>query len=308
MLNRLLVTGGAGFIGSHVVDMLIQDYRIFVIDNLATGRLSNVNPKVQQFFDLSIADEATKMIIEDWQPDIVVHCAASYKDPNNWEEDIRTNVLGAKNVVEGCKLGGVKRLIYMQTSLCYGMPQTTPITLDHPINPQNSYAITKTAAEQFIRMSGLDFVSFRLENIYGPRNLAGAVPAFYKKLSKAEKCTVYDTKRSLVYVDYLLEHISKAIFGVGSGIYHISAGYQIKIEDVMLEVANAMGIEHPDYELLERLPEDVPSIMLDNSRTLQDFGEIPNEVYLREGIRRAVEWYTRYGVNEVSTHLPIINK
>src|SRR5207244_3821868 len=117
-----------------------------------------------------------------FKPEIVVHAAASYKDPENWKEDVLTNVLGTSNVVKESIKSHVKRVIYFQTSLCYGKPQTAPITLEHRVNPESSYAISKTAAEQYIALSGLDFISFRLANVYGPRNISGPLPTFFKRL------------------------------------------------------------------------------------------------------------------------------
>jgi UDP-glucose 4-epimerase len=138
-LANYLVTGGAGFIGSHLADRLLErGDDVVVIDNYATGRHDNLTPHPQLLVvQGSIADEA--VVAEAFAagaPDVVVHAAAAYKDPDDWEEDSRTNVLGTANVVKATQAAASRRLIYFQTALCYGLqPLEQPITLDHPVRP-----------------------------------------------------------------------------------------------------------------------------------------------------------------------------
>src|SRR5207248_2858974 len=115
--------------------------------------------------------------------------------------------------------------VYFQTALCYGLkPLEQPITLDHPILPgASSYAISKTAGEQYVMLSGLDYLSFRLANAYGPRNLSGPLPTFFQRLNAHKSTFVMDTRRDFVFVDDLVDVVMKALDGVGrSGVYHIS--------------------------------------------------------------------------------------
>ncbi len=120
-------------------------------------------------------------------PEVVVHAAASYKDPEDWASDAATNVLGTSLVARAARRPRSGGFIYLQTALCYGLhPLEQPITLDHPILPTaSSYAISKTAGEQYVALSGLDWQSFRLANAYGPRNLSGPLPTFYSRLDHA---------------------------------------------------------------------------------------------------------------------------
>ncbi len=147
----------------------------------------------------------------------MAHAAASYKDPDNWEEDARTNTLGGAIVTRASLEANVKRLIYFQTALCYGVkPLEQPITIDHPILPgDSSYAISKTAAEQYIALSGIEFISFRLANAYGPRNLSGPLPTFYHRLTNDLKCFVMDTRRDFIFVDDLIDLVVMALDGKG---------------------------------------------------------------------------------------------
>ena len=156
----------------------------------------------------TIADASlVRQAFGDFQPTHVVHAAASYSDPDNWTEDSLTNVTGTANVVQAAKRGRVQRLIYFQTALCYGLrPLEQPITLTHPIRPGgSSYAISKTAGEYYVLLSGLDAISFRLANAYGPRNLSGPLPTFYHRLTTGKACFVMDTRRDFVFIDDLVE-------------------------------------------------------------------------------------------------------
>jgi len=196
---RVLVTGAAGFIGSHVAERLVADgHDVVGLDNFLTGRPDNF-PCVK--FDVASGEGRPE-----WEaPDVIVHAAASYDDGSNWQRDIRTNVLGAQWV---CSLKP-KRIVYFQTALCYGHDpyggrDPRPLSLSQPLAPDNSYAISKTAGESYLLHSGIPLVSLRLANIYGPRNLSGPIPTFYKRLTEKQTCIVTDSRRDLVFIDDLL--------------------------------------------------------------------------------------------------------
>ena len=130
---------------------------------------------------MNISDrEPLSKAFEDFRPDVVVHTAASYKDPNDWYSDTMTNCVGGANVVDLSLKFNVNRFVYFQTALCYGLkPDISPIPLSHPRRPAgSSYAISKTTNELYIELSGLDFVTFRLANVIGPRNVAGPLLYF----------------------------------------------------------------------------------------------------------------------------------
>ena len=207
-------------------------------------------------------------------------------------------------MVEAAKEAGVERLVYFQTALCYGTePLENPITLKHPIRPDSSYAISKTAGEQYIELSGIPFVSLRLANIYGPRNVSGPPPTFWQRLTEGKPCFAMDTRRDFIYVSDLIEVVSAALAGTGQGHYHVSTGSDYSIKEMFEAVVAAMGIElEGEVEVRPRPPEDAPSILLDPSRTQQDFGW-EAKVPLAEGIEKAVEWYEQNGVGETYTHL-----
>ncbi len=308
---KVLITGGAGFIGSHLTDRLLdRGDEVLVIDNYATGRRDNLSPRRGlTMVEGSIADRDTvRGAFESFGPELVVHAAASYKDPANWAEDARTNVLGTAHVVQSSQQARVGRLIYFQTALCYGLhPLEQPITLSHPIRSEgSSYAISKTAGEQYVALGGLDFLSFRLANAYGPRNLSGPLPTFYQRLSEGKKCFVMNTRRDFIFIDDLVDCVMRAIDGAGaSGYYHISSGSDFAISELFDETVAALGITLPEpVEVRERGADDVFSILLDPSKTNATFGW-QTTTPLSTGVARAIDYYRDRGISETYTHLKI---
>jgi UDP-glucose 4-epimerase len=304
---KVLITGGSGFIGSHLADRLLAEgNEVLSIDNYATSRRGNLTEQNGlTMVEGSIAEpETVAEVFNDFGPDVVAHAAASYKDPDAWVEDTRTNALGTVNVVEAARDAGVQRLVYFQTALCYGTkPVEQPITLSHPIRPDSSYAISKTAGEEYIELSGLPFVSLRLANVYGPRNMSGPPPTFFNRLSEGKPCFVVDTRRDFVFVEDLIEVVDAALKGTGEGHYHVSSGSDHSIKEMFDAVTDAMGIELDDeVEVRPRTEDDAPSILLDPSRTEQDFGW-KAKVPLSEGVAKAIEYYRAEGVGETYTHL-----
>lgn len=303
---KVFITGGAGFIGSHLADhLLAQGNEVLAVDNYSTGRRDNLvsHPKLQIVEDNICNAPLMHKLMQDFKPDVVVHAAASYKDPENWEEDSKTNAAGTAIICQAAKKANVGRIIYFQTALCYGLkPLEQPITLNHPILPGgSSYAISKTAGEEYVHLSGLDFVTFRLANAYGPRNISGPLPTFYKRLTNDQKCFVMDTRRDFVYIDDMIECIMKAIAGKGKGTYHLSSGSDVSIQDLFDATTATLGI-NITVEVKPRLPDDVYSILLDPSKTLADF-EWNTKVALSDGVASTIDYYKQYGIEETFTHL-----
>lgn len=308
-MTNVLITGGAGFIGSHLTERLLErGDSVLVIDNFATARHDTLTSHDNlKLVEDTIADEAlVQRLFAEFEPEIVVHAAASYKDPEAWTEDSRTNAVGTANIVRASQEAGISRLIYFQTALCYGLhPQEQPITLSHPLDPKDSsYAISKTAGEWYVRLSGLDWISFRLANVYGPRNLSGPLPTFFQRLSEGKPVFVMDTRRDFVFVDDLADVAMKAIEGRGeTGVYHVSSGSDVSIKELFDATIKSMGIElEEEVEVRPRNPDDAPSILLDPSKTESDFDWKAGSP-LDEGVAKAVAYYREYGVAETFTHL-----
>lgn len=308
---RVLITGVAGFIGSHLADRLVEEgHEVVGIDNLLTGRRDNVHPDVE-FHEEDIVEPLALPLAAQFggRPDAIIHCAASYSDRALWGRDTLTNVLGTVKVCKAAEALNASRIVYFQTALCYGHDpygDLAPWPLDpsQPLNPDNSYAISKTAAELYIRHSGIPCVSLRLANIYGPRNLSGPIPTFYKRLTENEPCVVTDSRRDFVYIDDLLQVAIPAIEGAGEGVYHVSSGRDYPISDVFNAVGLALDMEGADVEFVPRPPGDSPSILLDPTLTEREFGWKASTP-LDEGIAAAVDWYQANGVDRTFTHLSL---
>jgi len=307
---KVLITGGSGQIGSTVAELLLgRGDRVLAIDNFATGRRDNLGPHPNlELVENSIVDgRLMNQLFADFHPDVVVHTAASYKDPNNWESDALVNCAGTAIIARACKTHGVQRLIYFQTALCYGTkPLQSPIRLEHPINPVNSsYAISKTAGEQYVQFSGVNWVTFRLANVIGPRNVSGPLPIFFERLSAGRQCIVTEARRDFCFAGDLAAVVLRAIDGKGEGTYHFSSGKDVAIVELYQAVVRAMKLNHyPEPEVRKLNPDDAPSILLDPARTFADFGEISFTPLDRIAALAVEDWQAR-GVVGGHTHLTI---
>jgi UDP-glucose 4-epimerase len=305
---KVFITGGNGQVGSTVADILLaRGDTVMSIDNFATGRRDNLlaHPNLTQVEDTIVDGAVVDRLFAEFKPDAVIHTAASYKDPDDWGTDALVNAGGTANIARACKVHGVKRLVYFQTALCYGTkPIQQPIQLDHPINPVNSsYAISKTAGEHYVQFSGVEWVSFRLANVIGERNVSGPLPIFYGRLSKGQKCFVTPARRDFCYAGDLAKVVVRAADGTGNGAYHFSSGTDIAIKELYDSVVNAMRLNtYPEPEVKPLGPDDAPSILLDPKRTFADFGKV-EFTPLADIAAKAVERWAKEGVVGGYTHL-----
>lgn len=305
---KVFVTGGSGLVGSTIIDLLLaRGDEVLAIDNFATGRRDNLKPqpRLQLIEDSIVEERVVDGLIGDFRPDVVVHTAASYKNPDDWQGDALTNCAGSANIARSCKDHKVGRLIYFQTALCYGTkPVEQPITLNHPLNPVNSsYAISKTAGEQYIQLSGVDWVTFRLANIVGPRNVSGPLPIFFDRLSHAKRCFVTEARRDFVFVRDLAQTVLRAASGTGTGTYHFSSGRDVAVSELYDAVVRAMQLNHyPEPEIRPLGADEAPTILLDPSRTFRDFGQIEFTPF-DEIVAETVAYYRQHGVQGGYTHL-----
>jgi UDP-glucose 4-epimerase len=313
-MKKILVTGGAGFIASHISERLLErGDEVLVLDTFATARRDTLHEhEGLRFVEHTISDTGrVDEIFDEFEPHVVVHAAASYKDPDDWDEDARTNALGTANIVQAAEHVGVSRLVYFQTALCYGLhPHEQPITLTHPLDPKDSsYAISKTAGEWYVRLSKLNWISLRLANVYGPRTLRGPLPTFYQRLTDGKSVFVMDSRRDFVYVDDLVDVALKAVDGGGeTGVYHVSSGSDVSIKELFDATIKAMDHHlEGEVEVRPRNPDDAPSILLDPSKTERDF-DWKAKTPLEEGVAKAVEYYREHGVAETFTHLKQIDE
>lgn len=279
---NILITGAGGFVGSHLMDAY-PDAAGF--DNFLTGRREN-NARV---VELDITDRPELYdFANDVQPDVVIHCAASYSDPDLWHRDTDTNTAGCINAAAIAKHHGA-HLLYFQTIL----------------PPVSSYAISKIAGEQYLRLSGVPLTVFRMANIYGPRNISGPIPVFYKRITTSQKCLVVDTTRDMVFVDDLVRCVRACVDNRLLGTFDVCSGVQTPIMGMYQAVA--AELEHEEVPpLIPPDPDDVQgSISLDNALPSWKWEA---RVPLEEGIGRTVASYREQGISETHTHLNIGRK
>ena len=308
---KILITGGAGCLGSNLIEhWLPQGHEIFVIDNFVTGK-REVVPSVKglSLKEGSITDE---LLVEEafssFKPDVVIHAAASYKDPNNWIEDSTTNVLGSINIAKASKLHNIKRLINFQTALCYGRPKTTPIPVTHPTGPFTSYGISKTAGEQFMMLSGIPNVSLRIANVTGPRLAIGPIPTFYKRLKAGQSCFCSDTERDFLDMSDFLAFMDIVIKeNQPTGLFNVSSGEAHSIKEIFDIVSQYLSLPISEVPIEPVGEDDVPIVSLDASETHKMFGW-KAKIEFKEIINNQLKWYEKYGISDVFSHLKAPNK
>lgn len=305
---RILITGGAGCLGSNLIEhWLPQGHDILVIDNFATGKRETVLsglPKLK-LVEGSIADRAlVDKAFTNFAPTHVVHAAAAYKDPDDWREDIASNVLGSVNVVDAARAATVERFINLQTALCYGTPEQVPIPVSHPCRPMASYGISKTAGEAYVVTGGVPFVSLRLASVIGPRLTIGAIPTFYSRLKagKGVFCTTA-VRDFLAMPDFLAFMDLAMASGAPTGVYNLGPGEGYSIKDVLIAVAAATKMPVPDpIDIRPVGTDDVETVVLDPSATHKAFGWRAN-VGFNDAIADMVRWYDAHGISAIHTHL-----
>ena len=307
---KLFITGGAGCLGTSIIDKyLSMGYEILVLDNFATGKKQN-SPQTPKLtvIEGSVTDtELVHKLVKDFAPALVINSAAAYKDPSNWKEDAETNIIGSINVAKACIENGVTKIINFQTALNYGRPEKTPIPVTAPSKPFTSYGISKTAGEQFLLNSGLNVISFRLANICGPRLAIGPIPTFYTRLKDGKNCFCSDSLRDFLDMEDFLDILHIAIEKeIPTGAYNVSTGVGSSIKDVFDEVVEHLKIQAPEVPILPVGADDVREVVLDPSHTEKVF-EWKAKYDFKQTIKKQLDWYDKYGVTDIFSHLAAPN-
>lgn len=255
---KTLVTGGAGFIGSHIQDKLVElDHEVAVLDNLRSGKKENLNPKAK-FYNTDLQNKSDlEKVFSDFKPEIIFHLAAQNEVPYSMEhpfEDQEINIVGMMNLMELAAKYGVKKVIYSNTGgAFYGevKEEDLPIKEDHPVLfPTSFYGVSKSCAENYLKLYGnlyqIPWVSLRYANVYGPRQdgnkEAGIVAIFTKKLIDREVPTINgngEHTRDYIYVGDVVEANIKAMNYLKSDYFNIATG----IETSNIEVFNLLENE-----------------------------------------------------------------
>ncbi len=301
---KVLVTGGAGFIASHIVDAYVErGHEVFILDDLSTGQKPNVNPKAT-FHQVDIADAKAVKLIEQIRPDVLNHHAAqmdvrhSVADP---QFDARVNILGFINLLEACKNAGTKKIIFASSGgAVYGEQETFPAAEDHPTRPASPYGVSKRTGELYLsyyqQAFGLPYIALRYANVYGPRQSnkgeAGVVAIFISLLLAGKVPVINgDGKQTRDYVnvgDVVNVNVA-ALTSPYVGEINIGTGVETDVVALYELLRQGVGSKLEARHGPAKIGEQRRSCLA-AQRAADIFGWRP-QVSLREGLERTIAYY-----------------
>lgn len=302
---RILVTGGAGFIGSHVADRFIaMGAEVAVFDNLSTGRREFI-PSAARFFEGDLTDPAAvERCVSEFRPEIVDHHAAqidvrqSVNDPVN---DARINVLGTLALLQSCVRHRVRKVVYASTGgAIYGEARFLPASEEHPLNPESPYGVSKHTVEHYLYLwkllHGLDYTILRYPNVYGPRQNphgeAGVNAIFIGLMLEGKRPKIFgdgEQLRDYLYVDDVVEANVIALSRGSGEILNLGTGVGTSVKDIVREVNAALGTNLDPIHEAPR-PGEIQRITLDAARARAVLGWSPR-VGFAEGLRATVDYF-----------------
>ncbi|MSQ12645.1 MAG: NAD-dependent epimerase/dehydratase family protein [Dehalococcoidia bacterium] len=300
-IQRALVTGGAGFIGSHVVDALLaQGASVGVLDNLATGRKANLNPRAA-FYEVDLRSSEVDRVVGAVRPETVFHIGAqssvvvSVRDP---VLDVSVNVAGMVGLLQACVKHGVRKVVFASSGgTLYGEPEVLPCPEEHPIRPLSPYGASKEAGEAFLRAYaatfGLSGTALRLGNVYGPRQdpngEAGVIAIFGGRMLRGEPVTIFGTgeqERDYVYVEDVARAFLLAAEEEASEVYNVGTGVGTSVNALLRALAPLTGYRLEPRHAPAR-PSEVYKVALDSGKLQRRLGWKPR-VDLEQGLASTV--------------------
>ncbi len=306
---KVLVTGGAGFIGSHVVDSyLAAGLEVVIVDNLSTGRRSNLNPAAV-FYEIDIRSKGLIGVLEKERPQVVNHHAAQMSVRNSVVEplyDADVNILGSLNLMEGCRRFGVERIVYVSSGgAVYGEPVYLPCDENHPVDPVCPYGVSKHAVEHYLflyrEIYGLDYRVLRYPNVYGPRQdpngEAGVVAIFTGQMLAGERVVINgdgEQQRDFVYVgDCARANLMALEPGLEGGIFNLGSGRGTSVNEIYAALREITGYTRAASHGPAKLGE-TSRIYLSAEKARKQLGWSPH-VELERGLRETVAYFRNQG-------------
>ncbi len=306
--RKILVTGGAGFIGSHLVDALIEKgHKVVVVDNLSTGKKENINKKAK-FYKIDICSPKIGEIFKKEKPEICFHFAAQINVRKSVEDpifDAKVNILGSLNVIQNfinsqkSKIKNLKFIFASTGGAIYGDATKIPTPENYPANPISPYGIAKLTVENYLKFYkenfGLKFISLRFSNVYGPRQdpkgEAGVVAIFIEKLLKGEVPTIFgdgNQTRDFIFIEDVISACLKAMEYKGKEeIFNIGTGIETSINELYKIISELLKTKiKPKYA--PQKPGDLKRSCLDISLTKKELKWV-SKFSLKEGLQKTIE-------------------
>jgi UDP-glucose 4-epimerase len=252
---KIMITGGAGFIGSHIADLLVSEgHDVAVIDSLVHGKLENLNEKVR-FYEYDIRDRGIRTAFEEFRPEVLIHEAAQIKVPNSIKDplyDAEVNILGTLNLLECCREFKVRKVIYPATAAMFSDPQYLPIDEKHPLSMMSGYGVSKHTVEHYLevysKLYNLSYTVLRYSNVYGPRQDStgegGVVAIFCEKMTEGLVPEIYgdgNQTRDFIYVKDVAKANALALDSLDNEIYNCCTGTEISVIELYKEIARDLG-------------------------------------------------------------------
>ncbi len=301
---KVLVTGGAGFIGSHVVDRLVEEgHEVVVVDDLSTGKRKHVN-RAAVLYKLDVQSGRLEKVFRNERPSIVIHLAAQVSARQSMENpilDAQVNVLGTMNVLHQAARHGARKVIFASSGVAiYGEQEVHPAPESHPTKPLSAYGISKLCGEHYLsyfqRVSGLQVVSLRYASVYGPRQdpegEAGVVAVFIRKMLNNEQPIINGNgrqTRDFVFVDDVVQANLAVMSQEAQGVYNVGTGVETSVNELFRMLASLTGSPCKEVHGPAKVGEQIRSV-IDSSRLKQEVGWEP-ETSLAEGLEKTVAYF-----------------
>lgn len=310
---KVLITGGAGFIASHLTDELIQQgHEVAVLDNLSTGKREFLNPNAL-FYNMDITDPSIERVFSEFKPQIIYHHAAqidvqhSLRDPVH---DANVNILGTIAILEQSRKHGVQKIIYASSAAVYGPPDALPVDESHPVRPLSYYGISKHTPEHYIQvyanLYGLDYTILRYANAYGirqdPKGEGGVISIFLDKLLNGQTTVIYgdgEQTRDFVYVKDIVAANIAAMTRGSRGLFNISRNEQTSVNELLSIMNEILGINAIPRYAQER-PADIVHSRLNNEAAIRELLWKP-EFSVRQGLLETCTYYAAQKTQQVSS-------
>jgi len=300
-----MVTGGCGFIGSHIVDAYIKmGHSVVIVDNLSTGDISNLNPKAK-FYEEDICNRDIEGIFKHEKPEIINHHAAQINVRISVDDpllDAETNIMGSLNLLNLAKRYKIRKFIFASSGgAVYGEPDRLPITEDFPINPSSPYGISKAAVEKYLsifaELYGIDSIILRYSNVYGPRQIskseAGVISIFINQILNNRKCTVFGDgtqTRDYVYVGDIVE-ANRMALKCSTNILNIGTGIETSVNG-LINILSDVTEKEVVHEHGTPRPGEVHRNVLNVSKASSMLKWVP-KTDLRQGIKTTFDFFSR---------------